>query len=140
VADLTAIRNNLAAAITKYTGLRCDAQARDQVSPPCCVILPGQPLVTYGMTMDPENTVTIALSVLVIISDAAPVEKTQRALDAYLGVGEPGYSVPDAIEQDFTLGGTVEYIQSVTADRYGRLDYNGVTYFGARVSVTIGAD
>jgi hypothetical protein len=136
-ADLIAIRNALGAAITRYTGLRCDAQARDVVNPPCCVILPGNPLVDYGISMD--GVVNINLMVLIIISDAAPVDVTQRALDSYLGVGDPGNSVPDAIEEDNTLGGSVHFIQSVTSDRYGRIDYNGVTYFGARINCTLGA-
>jgi hypothetical protein len=140
MANLTAIRNALANSITTYTGLRADAQARDQVSPPCAVVLPGSPLINYGATMD--GTVDINLLVLVIISDAAPVDVTQRALDTYLGVDtDPaiGSSVPEAIEEDNTLGGLVHYTQAVTADQYGRIDYGGITYFGARIRVLIGA-
>ena len=140
MANLTAIRNALANSITTYTGLRADAQARDQVSPPCCVIIPGNPLINYASTMD--GAVDINLLVLLIISDAAPVDATQRALDAYLGVDQDpavGSSVPEAIEKDNTLGGTVHYIQAVNAGQYGRIEYNGVTYFGARISCVIGA-
>lgn len=137
--DLVAVRNNLAASITLYTGLRADGQARDSVSPPCAVIIPGQPFISYGDTMD--GAVTVNLLVLLLISDAAPLEKTQRALDAYLGVDTNpavGSSVPEAIEEDNTLGGTVHYIQAVTADNYGRVEYAGVTYFGARIRCLIG--
>lgn len=140
MANLTAIRNALANSITTYTGLRAEAQPRDQISPPCAVILPGTPLINYADTMD--GTVTINLMVLVIISDAAPVDATQRALDTYLGVDQDpavGSSVPEAIEEDNTLSGTVHYIQAVNADSYGRIDYGGVTYFGARIRVLIGA-
>ena len=48
--DLTAIHNAVADAITKGTGLRADGQARDQVTPPCAVVLPGQPYLTYGVS------------------------------------------------------------------------------------------
>jgi len=140
MADLVAIRNALAASITRYTGLRTDGQARDQVTPPCAVVLPGNPLINYADTMD--GTVTINLMVLLIISDAAPVDATQRALDTYLGVDQNpavGSSVPEAIEEDNTLGGTVHYIQAVNAGSYGRIEYSGVTYFGARISCVIGA-
>lgn len=140
MADLIAIRNALASRITQFTGLRADGQARDQVTPPCCVILPGNPLINYGSTMN--GAVDINLAVLLIISDAAPVDATQRALDTYLGVDQNpviGSSIPEAIEEDNTLGGLVHYIQAVNAGSYGRLEYSGVTYFGARISVVIGA-
>lgn len=137
--NLTAVRNALADSITKYTGLRADGQARDSISPPCAVIIPSQPLINYADTMD--GAVSVNLIVLLIISDAAPLEKTQRALDAYLGVDQDpavGMSVPEAIEEDNRLGGLIHYIQAVTADNYGRIEYNGVGYFGARIKVLIG--
>jgi hypothetical protein len=142
MADVTAIRNALAAQITAVTGLRCDGQARDQVSPPCAVVIPGNPFVSYGATMD--EAMTIALIVLVIISDAAPVEKTQRALDTYLGMRHgrdpgTGQSVPAAILEDTSLGGTAEWCEPASVSNYGRVDYAGVTYFGARVNLTLGA-
>lgn len=147
MADLVAITNALAAQITQFTGLRAYGQARDQASPPCAVVLPGQPFLDYSVTMSPvmgpgggAGAVNLNLVVLLIISDAAPVEKTQRALDAYLGVGagETG-SVPSAIMADPTLGGAVHFCEPVSADRYGRIDYGGVTYFGARIMVQAGA-
>lgn len=137
--DLTAVRNALAASITNYTGLRADGQARDAISPPVAVIIPGQPFINYADTMD--GTVTVNLVVLLLISDAAPLEKTQRALDAYLGVDQDpavALSVPEAIEQDNRLGGLIHYIQAVTADSYGRVDYGGVGYFGARIKCLLG--
>lgn len=140
MADLVAIRNALASSITRFTGLRTDGQARDQVTPPCAVIIPGNPLINYADTMD--GTVTINLQVILIISDAAPVDATQRALDTYLGVDQNpviGSSVPEAIEEDNTLGGLVHYIQAVSAGSYGRIEYASVTYFGARISVVVGA-
>jgi hypothetical protein len=140
VADLTAIRNALAASITRYTGLRALAQPGDQITPPVAAILPGNPLINYGSTMN--GAVDINLMVLLIISDAAPVDATQRALDTYLGVDQNpaiGSSVPEAIEEDNTLGGTVHYIQAISAGSYGRIEYSGVTYFGARINIVVGA-
>jgi hypothetical protein len=149
MADLIAIRNAIAAAISNGTGMRAFGQAHDSVTPPCAVVLPGQPLITYGDTMDSpvmgspgsfRGAVTINLVILLIMSDAPLVEQTQRALDTYLGVGgTPGTSVPDAIEADQNLGGTVHWVQCVSAGRYGRLEYSAITYFGAAVSVSIGA-
>ena len=136
--DLTSIRNALATSITNLTGLRTDAQARDQITPPCCVIIPGQPFISYSDTMD--GALTINLVVLIIISDAAPVDSTQRALDAYLGVGtgSGGVSVPTAIEANNTLSGAVHFVQAQTADSYGRIEYSGQVYFGARIKCVLG--
>jgi hypothetical protein len=139
VADLIAIRNAIAANITRYTGLRCDAQARDAVNPPCAVVLPGNPYLDYGVSMD--GAINFNFIVLVIISDAAPVEQTQRALDTLLGAGQDAdiaASVPTAIEQDNTLGGAVDFIQAQTVTQYGRIEYAGQTVFGARINVIAG--
>ena len=136
--DMTAIRNALATQITQYTGLRCDGQARDHVNPPCAVVVPGTPFITYGQTMD--ETTGFVLVVLLIISDSAQVEITQRALDAYLGIG-PGEteSVPAAVLKDPTLMGTAEWCEPMTISNYGRIEYAGVTYFGARLNLQGGA-
>ena len=94
--------------------------------------------IAYGNTMD--ETLTNNLMVLLIISDAAPVEMTQRALNAYLGIGAgETESVPAAILADPTLGGAVHYTEPVSASNYGRIEYAGITYFGARINVVIGA-
>jgi hypothetical protein len=136
--DLVTVTDALAAQITQWTGLRALGQARDSVTPPCAVILPGSPVITYGNTMD--EALSMNLMVLLIISDAAPVEMTQRALDTYLGIGAgEGESVPAAILKDPSLGGVVHWCEPVTASNYGRIDYAGVTYFGARINVTVGA-
>jgi hypothetical protein len=138
VADFVAITSALAEQITEFTGLRADAQARDQISPPVAVILHGQPFISYGQTMD--ETMTINLVVLVIVSDAAPAEKSQRALDAYLGLGSgETVSIPAAILADPTLSGTVHFCEPVTAGPPGRLEYAGVPYFGARINLQAGA-
>jgi len=141
MADLVAITNALAAQITQYTGLRALGQARDQITPPCAVVLPGRagPFLLYGTTMD-ENF-TLNLMVLVLITDAAPVDASQRALDAYLGIDHgdgSGQSIPAAILKDPSLGGTVEWCEPVTADAYGRVEYGGIIYFGARISCNCG--
>lgn len=140
MASLSDIRAALAARITAGTGLRTLPEARDQISPPVAVILPGQPVVQYGATMD--GTFTVNLRILVAISDAPPNEKVQRALDAYLGIGissSSGSSVAGAIQQDPTLGGAVHYCEAISAGSYGRISYNDITFFGARIEVQIGA-
>ena len=140
MADLSAIRTALANRINVGTGLRVLPEARDAISPPVAVILPGQPVIQYGATMD--GAFVVNLRVLIAISDAAPNEKVQRALDAYLGIGtSPSVpsSIAGAIQLDPTLGGVVHFAEALTAGNYGRISYNDITFFGARIEVQIGA-
>lgn len=137
MADITAIRNALAAQVTAQTGLRAYGQARDQAGVPCAVVLPGNPLITYGATMDGAATVNLGL--VILISDGAPSEKAQRALDAYLGIGAgETASVAAAVMHDPTLGGTCEFCEPVSVTSYGRLAWAGVTYFGAKLNLQAG--
>lgn len=129
----------LANQIFSETGLRVLPEAKDSISPPVAVILPGQPYVTYGITMD--GTFTVNLRVLIAISDAAPNETVQRALDAYLGIGAgttTATSIPDAIMADPTLKGTVHFAEPIAVESYGRILYNGIGFFGARLGVQCG--
>lgn len=137
MADIATIRSALAAQLTQHTGLRALAEPRDSVAPPVAVILAGQPFVTYGQTMD--GTFQVNLRVLVLMTEGAPTERVQRALDAYMGIGsgEPA-SVAGAIQADPTLGGAVHFCVPVAAMPPARIDYNGVTYFGSRIDVQVG--
>lgn len=140
MASLADIRTALANRIAAGTGLRVLPEARDQVSPPVAVILPGQPLIVYGNTLD--GAFSVNLRVLLIISDAPPNEKVQRALDAYLGIGASSTSassIPAAIMADPSLGGAVHFAEPISVGNYGRISYNDVTYFGCRLEVQLGA-
>lgn len=139
MADVAAIRTALANQVTTVTGLRTLPEAKDQVSPPVGVVLPGVPLARYGDTLD--GALTLNLRILLVISDAAPVEKVQRALDAYLGIGTGTgiTSIPAALMKDPTLGGTVHWAIPLQISSYGRIDYAGEGYFGGRLDVQIGA-
>lgn len=139
MADISAIRAALANQISAVTGMRTLAEAKDQVQPPVAVILPGQPFVTYGITLD--QCFTVRLRILLIISDAPPNEKVQRALDAYLGAGAgvTNSSIANAVKADSSLGGAVHFAEVLTVGGYNRIEYAGVDYFGARIEVEIGS-
>lgn len=109
------------------------------MNPPCAVILPGQPFIRYGATADYSGAADMNLTILIIVSDAAPVEKTQRALNSYLGVGAgQAESVPAAILADPTLGGAVHFCEPTQVGRYGRIEYAGIVYFGGAVDCQLG--
>ena len=144
MADLNAVRNALAAQIAAQTGLRAIGQVKGQVSPPIALVLPGIPVVVYGDTMSDqystEGAVTLNLAVLLLISDAAPTEKVQRALDAYLGIGSgQAQSIPGAIMADPSLGGVVNWCVPQNVSTYGQFEYAAETYFGARINVQAGS-
>ncbi len=88
-----------------------------------------------------DGSLTINLRVHILISDAAPTEKVQRALDAYLGIGTgtTASSIPQALQADPTLGGVVHFAEAISAGGYGRIEWAGVIYFGARIEVQIGS-
>lgn len=138
MADLGTVRQAMANQITDQTGLSALAEARGSIQPPVVVILPGQPYVVYGATMD--GTFTVNFKALVMVSEAAPDEKVQRALDAYLGIGAgtTSDSIPAAIMADPSLGGAVHFCEPLSISSYGRVVYNGTTYFGARLDIQAG--
>ncbi len=142
MADLTAIRTALATQIAACTGLRAMAQVKDQISPPIALVLPGNPVISYGTMMSGGGTpegVTINLAILLLISDAAPTEMVQRALDAYLGLGSgEEQSIAGAIETDPTLGGVVNWCIPVSVTTYGRIEYAAENYFGAKLNTNVG--
>ena len=91
MADLVAITNALAAQITQYTGLRALGQARDQITPPCAVVLPGRagPFLLYGTTMSPPFEVC-AMS----LPSRATVTSSRTAGGWVIhGISCPAYSV-----------------------------------------------
>jgi hypothetical protein len=141
--DLTEIRGALAAQITAQTGLRAEAQVRDQVSPPVALVLPGRPLISFGQTMSGggvPGAVAINLAVVLLLSNAPPSEKVQRSIDDLLGIGPgDGQSIADAVMADPTLGGTVEWCMPQAVSQYGRVEYAAESYWGATMTLQVGA-
>lgn len=88
-----------------------------------------------------DGAVTVNLRILLAISDAAPTEKVQRAIDAYLGIGggTTASSIPAALAADPTLGGAVHFAEAISVGSYGRIQYAGEVYFGGRLDVQVGA-
>lgn len=128
----------------------------DQITPPCALILPSRSNVAKfgicfgeGLLNDaglPLSPAEFNLDILVIVAHAATTERVQKLLDQWLGfqdvaadaaTGNPSVSVAYAIAMDPTLGGAVDYAECNSVMSYGPVDYNGVPYFGARISVAV---
>jgi hypothetical protein len=152
--DLTAIRTALAAQVQAITGLATFPQLMDRINPPTAYVLPHstpRPIsrsttthdmfVVFDETMSADGAsgaVTVNLEILVLLSEASGIEREQRALDAYLGVGpSESQSIPQAISADPTLGGLVEHCRVVGISSYGRVQANAQEYFGGRASIEI---
>jgi hypothetical protein len=135
VADYDGIRQGLAAAITAQTGLRASGDAPGSISPPCAVIIPGRPAITYGETMDGEVDLNI---LAVVLLSAANDTSGQQSLDAYLA-SSGAKSVNAAVNADPTLGGKCEYAVVNAVQQYGMIDYAGQQYIGATFLIQVGA-
>jgi hypothetical protein len=139
VADIVAIQDALASQISSHTGLAATGRAPDQITPPMAIIVPGSPLIHYGETF--EGSVTLNLRIVIALSDAPPSPEVQATLNAYLGIG-PGVnqsqSIAAAIQADPTLGGvTPSGTVPLSAGNYGRIEWAGQIYFGARIDVQV---
>ena len=132
------IRAALAAQIAaQIPGLRTTATVPGQISPPAAVVRPARgTFVTYGQTMG-DNATDLTFDIIVLT--AAGSDRTgQTELDGCLSPDGP-VSVWAAIRADPTLGGAVSYAYLDRASGYGLMEYAGVQYLAATLSVIAGA-
>jgi hypothetical protein len=158
VASLTAVRKALANQILTNTLpllAAVEAEPLDQIpNLPAALIFPGKPVAKYGVTMgealpflgSPAGRMMAAtdfnLQVMIVVSQGSTIERVQGTLDQFLGFENiPGQtvSIPTAVALDPTLGGVVFYCEAMQVSSYGPIEYNGNSYFGARIDFTIGA-
>jgi hypothetical protein len=95
------------------------------------VCLGGGLIAADGLPMSPTE---FTLAGFLVIAKADTVSNVQDNLDAWLGsIATSGQvSVQQAIEMDPTLGGTVEWCETMLVDSYGPIEWSGAQYFGAR--------
>jgi hypothetical protein len=154
MANLTTVRNALASQIAEYANPQIPAfgQIPDQINPPCAIVLPSRAVARYGMTLVgnvstqfsvPIMAATdINLDVMVLVARASTIDRVQDTLDQWLGFEYDAdiTSIPMAIAKDDSLGGTVDYCIPVNCDSYGPIEWNGTTYFGARIHCQVGLE
>jgi hypothetical protein len=125
--DLNAIAAALAAQIGAHTGLRSHGTAPGAISPPACVVIPGRPAVTYGVTMDGETNIN--LLAIVALSAANDVSGQDQLLKYVSTSGAK--SVLAAVAADPTLAGTCEFAIVASVSTYGLIEWAGQQYIGA---------
>lgn len=147
---LTQIRQALASQISTYCvspQLRAQAEPLGQGVGPVALVLPGSPYVKYGESLSDHFTglgsmpfsYCVNLHVLILVTDASTDDRAQKQLDAYLDISPhaANSSVPLAIQNDPTLGGTVMACVPIQVSHYGRIPYGEVDFFGARLEVQV---
>jgi hypothetical protein len=142
----------MAAQIGKYAYpfLRSLPEPEDQITPPCGIVMPGQPYVNYATTLEgqtgflgstPLAETNFTLDYLIVLSHASTLERIEQNLDAWLGLENDGtaVSVAAAVLVDPTFGGVVRWCEPTTADRPGPLSWNGPEAFGTRIHFQLSA-
>lgn len=137
MASVTSVREGLDARLATITGLRHSAFAPGQVNEPHAFVIPDEPAITFDETMA-RGSDQMHMVIVLLVTKA--LDRTAQALlDAYLA-GSGAQSVKAAIEGDVTLGGAADWTVVTGVPFYGPLEYNGVTYLGARFSVEVNVD
>jgi len=151
MASLVEARNALAAQIQNYVQPVIPtvlSDPMDQVpNVPAAMVFPGKPVAKYGITLGEAGVMggrmmaatEFNLQVLVLVSQGSTIERVQTNLDSWLGFENfPGnVSIPAAVALDPTLGMAVDYCEASIVSSYGPIEYNGTTYFGARIDFSL---
>jgi hypothetical protein len=150
MANLSVVRTNMANQINQYVqpALTAVAYPLDQINPPCAMILPAKDTAKYGRTLGGPfahigGTLLAAtdfnIDVIVLVGHATTSDRMQMTLDQWLGFENDAavVSVPMAIAKDDTLGGSVAYCEPMSCDSYGPIEWNGQSFFGARIHFAV---
>jgi hypothetical protein len=136
MALLSDVRAGLATTLASISGLRTSALMSSDINPPQAVVIPATgEFMTYGEVFEPG--VSDYHLEVVLLCSYADERTAQQQLDGYLSATGPG-SVRGVIAADQTLGGVVDYAVAEVATGYGLIEWSGIQYLGARVSVTAG--
>lgn len=149
MANLTTVRAALAATIQAGTlpALAARGDLPDQINPPCALVVPAKNVGTYGITLigNPATQAQLLaptefnLDILVIVPRAPDINQVQNNLDQWLGFeyDDDSVSIAMAVSLDPTLGGACQYCVPISVDNYGPIEWNTVTYFGARIHTKV---
>lgn len=142
MASLTDIRAGVAANINTYCeGLPAVKDPPGTINVPCAIVLPDQGTsIDWQVTMSspvPSEANFSVRAVIIVSTGADPAATT--LLDSFLASAGPS-SVRAAIEADPTLGGVAEFAVAARVQRYGMIEWGGITYLSAEVIVEAGAN
>lgn len=132
MADITAIRNALAANLATISGLRTAAEIPDNPSPPIAIVALEN--IDYDQAF--KNALSIYnFNIMVIVGRAAERE-AQRRLNTYCAAS----GVKSAVESDKSLSGNAYDCRVTGVTSIGSLQLNDQTYLAADFQVAVYAD
>ena len=132
MANVTDLRDGIAANLKTIPGLRVSGTIPDQINPPQAVVSLDK--VDYQRAFH-RGLTEYTFKVTVIVSRQSE-RNAQQNLDAYVS-GTGKYSVAVAVESDRTLGGSAFDITMVGMDTYGSVSIGEVNYLSADFSVRV---
>ncbi len=143
MANLTAIREGLAARLATVDGLRIqeDGLAQGAVKPPpggaVAVVVPDPGTCMVRDTSGPGG---YALSFIVeLLVSASITTEGQKILDSYLDTTSDRSVVAAIEDHSVPLGGGGEFASFVAFRSYGAVPYAGATYFGVEMVIAVAA-
>jgi hypothetical protein len=130
-----AVRAALATYLTSSIGLRATPNRFQQINPPMAVVMPQTgSFIRYSVSMDGETDYTLRVIMLVSEGDSL---SGQDLLDVYLSPTGT-QSIYAAIQKDPTLGGQVSFCAIIEATAYGLMNFQGIDYLAAHLTIQIG--
>jgi hypothetical protein len=132
MADITLIRQKIAANIGTITGLRTSPELIDNPSPPIALV--NLDSVDYHQAFQ-DGTTILNFTVSLIVGRSA--ERTmQRKLDSYLSP-TGAQSVKAGIESNRNLDGNCDDLIVTSASSIGSVTINDQTYLAAEFQITV---
>lgn len=132
--SLSSIRAAIATALIP-TGVRASAVWPRQINYPAAIVVPESGMFYANGSASPSLEFTL---ILLVGPASDSYDRLQTLLDGYLDLTGPR-SIKAAIEEDRSLGGTVQDVIVTGWDEYGEIDANGVTCIGCRFSISVQA-
>lgn len=134
MADVTALRQGLAANLATISGLRVKAAIKESIAPPTAVIYPSSTPVEFHQA-SANGHALFNFEVMVIVG-RADAEASQNALDAYIST-TGSKSIRAAVELDKTLGGIAFDTIARRVNSYGSTEINNIEYMAATFEVEV---
>jgi hypothetical protein len=132
MATVQEIREGIDDRLATIAGLRHSPNVPGVVNPPHAFVKRRQ--TTFGVSMDGEDDVTFAVTVLVSWADQTTA---QEALDEYLA-STGAKSIKAAIDADPTLDGVVDFAHATVVEDERIVAYYGTDYLAADIVVEVG--
>jgi hypothetical protein len=132
MASVQEIREGIDDRLATIAGLRHSSNVPGTINPPHAFVKRRQ--TVFGVSMDGEDDLTLAVTVLVSWADQ---ETAQETLDEYLA-STGAKSIKAAIDADPTLGDIVDFAHATLVEDERITAFYGTDYLAADIIVEVG--